>query len=378
MKVLIVGAGVAGMTAALSLHAAGVRTVRIVESAGAPCPVGGGLTLLPNAVRELAALGLFDAVAAAAVPVAELVLHNGNGDVIWREPRGQAAGHRWPQLGVHGDRLRTALTSAVRSRLGADAITTDARVTECIDATGARPRIRLTTSSWLDADVVIGADGGQSAVRARLYPAEGKPRSTGQIMLQGTAWRRPYLTGRSMVVAGDGRRGLVVYPITEHGGPPGKVLLNWVITQPADARGHGDWPFDWLDVPAMPRATANVVEYPVVHRYPLPRWSFGRLTLLGDAAHPMYPTDPNGATQAIVDARSLAYHLATYSDITEALARYDADRRPTLAAIHEVVTQHQPADIAASYPRISGADPRSCNTPSPYTVHTARPRQSVR
>ena len=405
MKILIAGAGIGGLTAALSLHAAGFADIRIVEAASELRPIGVGLNILPSAVRILAALGLGEQVADDAVATQELRLVSRYGKLIWAEPRGLAAGYRWPQLSVHRGHLQAVLVRAVHERLGRGAIVTNTSVVGCGQRSAADVKVLLRragsgSSEAAYADLVIGADGIRSAVRACLYPDEGSPPGNGMVIWRGTTWAEPYLTGGSMVVAGTDTDRIVLYPISRRPGGAG-ALINWVAGRPGandldDRRGwhervavsevldhFGDWRFDWLDIPAVIGAAGPVYRYPMVDREPLPRWTFGHVTLLGDAAHAMYPVGSNGATQAIVDASVLAGALADTGDISEALARYEAGRRPAMtrlqasnrnqgpeAAIsivhrraphgfenlHDVISPGELAAIPAGYAQIAGFD----------------------
>ncbi len=418
LDVLVVGAGIGGLTTALSLHAAGFTSVRVLEAAPGFRPLGVGLNILPNAIRELTELGLFDRLLARAVPTAEFVLYHRSGGRIWREPRGVAAGFRWPQLSIHRGHLQSVLADAVRERIGVDALRTDARVLGVDGVDSDRVRVTLGSAGTgettrVTADVVVGADGLHSAVRAGFYPDEGEPHTNGMVMWRGTTWGAPYLTGRSMIVVGDDRRKVVVYPIVPAERPGGPVLLNWVTGMPGHAlppggtseadrmaevlRQFGDWSFPWLDIPAMMRSTEGVLEYPMQDRDPLPRWAFGRVVLLGDAAHPMYPVGSNGATQSIVDGRALAYRLATVADPVEALAAFEADRRPRMTevqranrrmgperaidvvhqrapdgfqAVQEVMSDDELAAISKDYSTVGGFVPEELNAQphSPYLV----------
>jgi 5-methylphenazine-1-carboxylate 1-monooxygenase len=419
MDIVIAGAGIGGLTAALSLHAARFEHVRILEAAPRVEPLGVGLNLLPNAVRELDELGLLDELVSRAVATRELVFYNRYGQLIWRETRGRAAGHQWPQLSIHRGQLHTTLAAAVTARIGRDAITTGQRVTGFTELPSGRIRVHTQRpdrqTGHVDADLLIGADGIGSAIRRTLYPHEGPPLWNGLIMWRGTAWTTPFLTGQSMIVAGDDIQRLVLYPIRHHRGVERPALVNWVFARPDPHSGHhcGDWTrtapitgilrhaqywhFDWLDIPAIIGATDTVFEYPMVDREPLPQWSFGTVTLLGDAAHPMYPAGSNGATQAIIDARILAHHLATTDDPREALYAYDRRRRLTLARIqtsnrtmgperaitlahqraphgfaniHDIISEQELAQIATDYATITGLDPDTSTTPS----RTARPQ----
>ncbi len=418
MDILIAGAGIGGLTAALSLHAAGFGAIRIIESAKELRPLGVGLNILPNAVRELSELGLLDALSARAILTRELAFYNRHGNLIWSEPRGRHAGHRWPQLSIHRGHLQGVLAAAVEARLGERAILTGARVNGFTEAPGGRLRVTLehrTTGATevVETDLLIGADGVRSSVRAALYPGEGEPPSNGLVMWRGTTWARPFLTGQSMIVAGDESRRVVLYPIVPGSMPEDPVLINWIAARPmaGDAQRRGDWSrsvahakvlehfgsfgFDWLDIPAVIRAAREVYEYPMVDRDPLPRWTFGRVTLLGDAAHAMYPMGSNGATQAIIDARALAYHLRTSTDVDEALAAYERDRRPVTTSvqinnrqegpevviklanqrapqgftrIEDVIPRRELMEISERYARAAGFDPETLNSRASYSV----------
>jgi 5-methylphenazine-1-carboxylate 1-monooxygenase len=357
-NVVIVGAGIGGLTAALSLHAAGIGAV-VLESARTIHPLGVGLNLLPHGARELIELGLGDDLAATAIPTAEHVYVDQFGNRIFAEPRGRDCGYDWPQYSLHRGELQMLLLSAVRERLGPDAVRTgtrldgfhqtpvDARAHVTDRATGAREEIT--------ADVLIGADGLHSTVRALLHPDDDPLLWSGLRMWRGiTEAKAPFLSGRSMVLATDKRGNqLVAYPISRRVADEGRALINWVCLVPVSEAGplgedlsenrvgrvedvlpyYADWSVDWLDVHGLLTGSTEILEYPMVDRDPLPSWGCGRVTLLGDAAHPMYPVGANGASQAILDARVLAYELATKDDPTTALAGYENARRETTAAV---------------------------------------------
>ncbi|TMR94819.1 flavin-dependent oxidoreductase [Nonomuraea basaltis] len=402
MRVVIAGAGIAGLTAALSLHAAGITDVVVRESVDEIQPLGVGINILPHAVRELAELGLGDRLAEIGVPTADLTFVNRYGQVIWSEPRGLNAGYKWPQYSIHRGRLQFMLLDAVRERLGPEAVVTGSPVTE-LDH---------------DADVLVGADGIRSGVRAALFPDEGAPLWSGEVLWRGTTYSKPFMTGRSMLMAGDDVQKVVVYPIAPPD-PDGNVLINWAIQRRAPEttpRGDwnrpvdigkfihhvADWRFDWLDVPKLISAAEAVYEYPMVDRDPLPYWSTEKVTLMGDAAHPMYPTGSNGAVQAIIDARVLAYALAT----GRGLDFYESRRRPVTSKIvlanrqdgPEVIlrTAHQRAprgfsdieevmplaereEIALHYKQMAGFVPEVLNERPSWSVraeeHTDAPSQ---
>ncbi|KUH37070.1 FAD-dependent monooxygenase [Streptomyces kanasensis] len=420
--ILVAGGGVAGLTTALALHAAGHGRVTVVEAAPGLRPLGAGLNLMPNAVRELDALGLLDRLEADAVRTRELRYYHRCGALIAREERGLRAGYRWPQLSVHRAHLQRVLADAVEERLGPGTLVTGARVTGVEQPPGgARPRVRIEHCSGgvrgvthLEPDVLVGADGIRSAVRSALHPDEGEPPWNGVLVWRGVSPMDAHRTAPFMLVAGDDRQKAVVYPMTEPSPRRPGVLVNWALAMPADAvdeRFLGDWnrpvpverfldhyagwEFGGVSVPEVLRAADGAYEYPMVDREPLGRWSHGRTTLVGDAAHAMYPTGSNGATQSIVDARALAHALGVHRDPVEALAAYDAHRRPAMtelqranrrlgpeAVIHlaherapggftdadAVVPPEERRAIAARYAATGAFDPEAVNRGTPYAV----------
>ncbi len=339
-EVLIVGAGIGGLTLALTLHEAGIPC-RVFESSPEIKPVGVGINVLPHAAKELCALGLRDVLLSSGIATAESAFFNRFGQLIYREPAGMAAGYDWPQVSIHRGTLQMLLLDAVRERLGPDAVATG------YQCTGVSQTDDAAVAHFADREAVSGAaaiacDGIHSAIRKQFYPDEGAPLYSGYNMWRGvTVWPR-YLTGGSMVRAGWLANGkMVIYPIRDL--PDGRQLINWVaeIETPQhldrDWNRSGrledflpafaDWHFDWLDVPALIQASEMVLEFPMVDQDPLPRWTYGRVTLLGDAAHPMVPRGSNGAGQAIQDCRALADCLKA-ADVPEALTRYEALRLP--------------------------------------------------
>ncbi|KAB8161302.1 FAD-binding protein [Streptomyces sp. 3MP-14] len=364
MNVLVVGAGIGGLTLALELHQAGIPC-RVLEAVPRLAPIGAGVNLLPHAVRVLDRLGVADRLAAAGVETAESVFFNRFGQLCYREPLGRRAGYDHPQLSLHRGDVQLGLLAAVEERLGPDAVQLGRRVVSFTDdgervtvtvedaATGAR-----STDS---ATVVIACDGIHSAVRAQLYPEEGEPRYSGVTMWRGVTPWRPFLSGASMVRAGWLASGkMVIYPVRNDVNEAGDQLVNWVaeVERPRDTTRDwtragrlddfldvfADWHFDWLDVPALIRGAESVLEYPMVDQDPLPRWTFGGVTLLGDAAHPMVPRGSNGAGQAILDAHALRTALAgTPGDPRRALLAYEAERLPATTRV--VMTNRvQPPD----------------------------------
>lgn len=365
MPIAIMGAGVGGLTTALSLHAAGREDVVVLEAAREIRDVGVGINLPPHAVRELSELGLGDALKRVGVPTKELAYYDRTGQLIWAEPRGLEAGYKWPQYSIHRGTLQRLLVDAVTQRLGPASIRTGQRVTGVTsDGKDGKPvidAIDLATERPVShtADVVVAADGIRSTVRDSLYGATTPLASNGWVMYRGTTTAAPFLTGRSMVIIGDETQRVVVYPIA-----PG--LINWLLVRPRDNAADdvelGNWNvsaapsvvasfaqdqrFDWLDVHHLIASSTEAYEYPMADIDPLPRWVFGRCALLGDSAHAMYPFGSNGASQAILDARVLAYEIATASNIDSALRAYETHRRPIATEV-QFANRRQAGDVMA-------------------------------
>lgn len=356
MKIVIAGGGIGGLTAGLALHAHG-HEVTVLESARDPKPLGVGINLLPHAVAVLDELGLLPALRAMAVETSALVFANRHGQAIHRDPRGLAGGYSHPQFSIHRGELQMLLWREASARM---AVLSGQRVTGVRDE-GDQAIAQIETAQGpreLAADLVVGADGIHSALRRRIAPDEGAPCWRGVMMWRGTSWAQPFLDGRTMVQAGHSRAKFVVYPI---GAPraDGLQLINWIadrrvrepepgLTAPDRADWSrpgqladllptfGTWRFEWLDVPGLITRAEQMLEWPMVDRDPLPRWRLGRSTLLGDAAHPMFPIGSNGATQAILDAKALADALSSHADLDAALAAYEDERRPMCARIVEM------------------------------------------
>jgi 2-polyprenyl-6-methoxyphenol hydroxylase-like FAD-dependent oxidoreductase len=353
MNVTIIGAGIGGLTTALFLHQQGHR-VRVYESVAEIRELGVGINLLPHAVRELEKLDLRDQVADGGVLTRELLYFNKLGQRIWQEPRGIDAGYKWPQVSIHRGRLQRILLDAVHERLGADSVVTGHRLSAVkADSSGVMATFEMAAPSRatvdVRADLAVAADGIHSVARRQCYPDEGIPIYSGSMHWRGTTMTQPFLSGRSMFMAGHSAVKFVAYPITRPDAN-GRVQVNWIaeLKRPTPLNredwnrpGHledflpqfGSWRFDWLDVAGLIRGCEQVLEYPMCDRDPIPQWTFGRCTLLGDSAHPMYPIGSNGASQAIRDASALADALARHADIGAALAAYEDARRPATAAI---------------------------------------------
>lgn len=375
-RVVIVGGGIGGLTAALELERVGVRSI-VAEAVHDFAPVGVGITILPHAAEVLGYLGLENALAAGSVLTRHSAFYNRFGQLVYREPAGRAAGHSSPQYSIHRGYLHDVLRRAVLERLGDDALLEGHRVETVVEEDD---YVVAKVSRWdgattsLRGEVVLGADGIHSAVRHQLFPEEGAARYTGITMWRGTTLWPAFLDGATMIRAGCIETGqLVAYPLTGDVNGSGRQLVNWVVevaTPQRSAEGWNvegrvedfieifeDWHFDWLDVPAMLRAAERVLTYPMVDREPLERWTFGRVTLLGDAAHPMVPRGSNGAGQTILDAHCLAECVAGNSDIGEALGRYEARRRPATSALVEANHVASPDAILSRVHERSGGQP---------------------
>jgi len=345
-EIIIVGAGIGGLTLGLALHQAGIAC-RIYESVPDVKAIGVGINLLPHATKELAALGLEDALARVAVKTRDSTFFNRFGQLIYQEPLGRAAGYEHPQFSIHRGDLQMILLEEFRSRAGGDRIVTNSH---CVGVAQDEAGVTVTFSDGpggknrfaVRGRVAIACDGINSAVRKQFFPGEGEPRYSGVNMWRGVTRWKPMLSGASMVRAGWLSHGkMVIYPIRD-ADTDGLQLINWVaeIETPNYRKrdwnragsiedfigAFADWHFDWLDVPAFVRAADLVLEFPMVDQDPLPRWSFGRVTLLGDAAHPMVPRGSNGAGQAILDVRALTTALREHADPVAALAAYEAQR----------------------------------------------------
>ncbi|WP_421932773.1 flavin-dependent oxidoreductase [Phenylobacterium sp.] len=412
MRVVIVGAGIGGLTLALSLHAAGIET-EVYEAAPEILPLGVGINVLPHAVRELTDLGLADRLADNGVATEALMYANRFGQEIWREPRGRLAGYNWPQYSIHRGVLQLLLFNAVRERLGKGAVRLDHEATGVEtgeDGATVRFRSRTTGADLPSAhgDVVVAADGIHSALRAQFYPDEGPPIWNRRVLWRGVTEGAPFLGGATMVMAGHQDMKFVCYPIDPKAKGRGSSTINWIAElrfpetvewRREDWNRKGEladflprfetWDFGWLDVPDIIRGASQVYEYPLVDRDPVQRWTFGRTTLLGDAAHPMYPIGSNGASQAILDARTLAYELATRDEVDGALAAYEGARRPATSRIvlsnrgngpeqvmqmaeerapkgfshvHDVISREELEATAGEYKKLAGFDREALNS----------------
>ena len=352
--VIIVGAGIGGLTLALALHRVGIAA-RVYEAAAEIKPIGVGVNLLPHATRELSRLGLEAELASVAVATREAVFFNRFGQLIYREPLGKSAGYDWPQFSIHRGDLQQVLLAALRQRIGEERIYLG---WNCVDFAQDSAAVTVRFRSATDGaelptqrgSVLVGCDGLHSVIRRQLHPAEGEPLYSGVNMWRGVTRWPAILSGASMIRAGWLAGGkMVIYPIRSRIDDQGRQLVNWVaeIETPRHPdrdwnrvgrledfiAAFEDWRFDWLDVPRFVRAADAILEFPMIDQDPLPWWSERRVTLLGDAAHPMVPRGSNGAGQAILDARALADCLAAGNDPVVALKAYEERRLEATANV---------------------------------------------
>jgi 2-polyprenyl-6-methoxyphenol hydroxylase-like FAD-dependent oxidoreductase len=376
MRIAVVGGGIGGLALALSLHRVGIAC-DVYEAVPEVREVGVGITLLPHAMRELALLGLQAPLEQAGIENLESVFFNRWGQFIYRERRGRHAGYALPEIGLPRGKLHGILHRAALERLGADRIHLGHRCTG-VEQGSAQVTLHFQGTDGaplpaVAADIVVACDGVNSAVRRTFYPGE-------QLAFGGiNTWRgvtvhAPILTGKSYLRVGSIDTGkMVIYPIADDVDGKGNQLVNWVAEirrpgspmndwnqpgRPADFIDiFRDWRFDWLDVPALIEGAVSIFEYPMVDRDPVPRWTFGRVTLLGDAAHPMYPRGSNGSAQALIDARVLAELLAASPDPLAALQEYERQRLPVTARIVETNRMVPPDAIIMKVDELTGGRP---------------------
>jgi 2-polyprenyl-6-methoxyphenol hydroxylase-like FAD-dependent oxidoreductase len=354
MKVVIAGAGIGGLTLGLMLHQRGIE-VELYEAVAEIKPLGVGINLLPHASQQLCQLGLEQCLAEKGIETSALAYFNKFGQPIWREPRGRAAGYDYPQFSIHRGELQMTLLEKAVERLGADRVHAGHAFRSLTQTNG---KVLATFerradggTAEVEADVLVGADGIHSTVRRFFYPSGDQPRFSGRMLWRAVTEGEPYLDGRSMFMAGYQDQKFVAYPISEPLRRRGRSLINWIaelrvpngalpntdwnrkVDKSVFSDSFRDWKWDWIDIPALIDGAQDIYEFPLVDRDPLPRWSFEHATLLGDAAHPMYPIGSNGSAQAILDARYLADCLANEPSIAYALREYEAERLPRTTGI---------------------------------------------
>lgn len=364
-EILIVGAGIAGLTLGLCLHEKGIPC-RIYEKAPEISPLGVGINVLPHATRVLHALGLGPALDAVAISTQEAAFFNRFGQLIYTDPLGTAAGYATPQYSVHRGDLQQVLADAFVKRAGGDCLVTGAT---CVGAESEGDGVTLSLQDVGGNSLTpergraaVACDGIHSVLRKQLHPDEGPPRYSGFNMWRGVTRWRPILTGATMIRAGWLETGkVVIYPIRDNVDREGRQLVNWVaevsrplLKQPRDWNKPGrigdfigeyaDWHFDWLDVPAFFRASEVILDFPMVDQDPLPFWTQGPITLMGDAAHPMVPRGSNGAGQAILDAECLSVLLAGEAEPETAFKAYEAERLEATAKV-VLINRVAPPDI---------------------------------
>ena len=345
MTVIVAGGGIAGMTMALTCHQLELPVI-VHESVKTIEPLGVGINLQPNAVRELFELGLETDLAEIGIQAKEWALVGKNGNDVWSEPRGLDAGYRWPQYSVHRGHLQMMLYQQVLKRLGPKAVISDSRLkgynndndhvlAHFVDSDGKEQKV--------EGSILVGADGLHSSARAQMHPNDGPPKWGGAVMWRGTTQAKPIRTGASFVLLGKLEQRFVCYPISQPDPITGKAIINWIAELTYDTSkewGHSDWntqvpvekfinhfsdwSYEWLDVPQLIREASAVYEYPMVDRDPLTTWVDGRCVLVGDAAHVMYPVGSNGASQAIVDTRVLGSAFVKHGLDQTALLHYES------------------------------------------------------
>lgn len=393
MKIAIAGAGIGGLTAALCLHEKGFE-IRIFEAVDTLQPLGVGINIMPHASGVLHGLGLGDALDDIGIRTRAIEYRTRFGHLIQSDPRCVEAGFEYPQYSIHRGELQFLLIDEVYARIGRDAIVTGKSVEGFTqDERGARAV--FAEGDAFGCDLLIGADGFRSKIRQQLHPDEGPAHYEGTMMWRGANLQSPFNDGRTMFIAGDHDVKFVCYPISSRAARDGKALINWVAEVRHDqprAAEDADWTREGardfiaeyldfqmadIDIPDLLKNTQKITQYPMIDRDPLPWWTKGRVTLLGDAAHPMYPMGANGASQAIIDGQVLADSLSKQPG-PEGLAAYEAVRRPVTANVvlnNRKSGPEQVLDIAAA--RIKGPQDRIEDLISPAELEevAARYRQ---
>ena len=371
MNVAIIGGGICGLSLALNLKQRGIAC-RVYERAPEIKPLGVGITLLPHAMREFSALGLGPELLAAGIENRESAFFNRFGQLIYKEPRGKFAGYGVPEVGIHRGRLHVVLYEAACKQLGADAILLDH---DCIgvDQDDAGATVHFNKRDDVHADVVIACDGINSAIRKQFYPND-KVAFAGINTWRGVTRRKPIFDGRTYMRVGSILTGkIVIYPIVDNIDAQGNQLINWMAEIKRDSFEQNDWNkpgdladffplyeswrFPWLDVAQMIRDADQILEYPMVDKDPIARWTFDRVTLAGDAAHPMYPRGSNGGAQAAIDARTLADLLTFGHEPREALKAYEAARAGPAAKVVRTNREHPPDFINIKVEELVGDRP---------------------
>jgi 2-polyprenyl-6-methoxyphenol hydroxylase-like FAD-dependent oxidoreductase len=344
-KVIIAGGGIGGLTLALTLHQIGVPFL-VLETSHTMRPLGVGINIQPNAVRELFELGLTSEVLGTiGVPAKEWALVGLNGREVYSEKRGLDAGYNWPQFAAHRGELLMLLYRTLIERAGAESVMLDARVDKYLKRPSGEVDVSVRGSDGsrfqISGRLLIGADGIHSAVRAQMHPDQPPIHWGGAIMWRGTVRAKPLRTESSFIGLGTHQHRMVIYPISKPAAD-GTVLTNWIAELTVDrnegwlgnnwfkevpiesfAHHFESFRYDWLDVPTMLNKSECGYMNPMIDRDPVATWVDGPVALMGDAAHAMYPTGSNGASQAIVDARVIGAAILTRGLTPDALKLYD-------------------------------------------------------
>jgi len=357
MTVIVAGGGIAGLTMALTCHEIGVD-VKVFEAVEELLPLGVGINLQPNAVRELIQLGLESDLREIGIEAEEWALFFYGAHSIWTESRGTLAGYNWPQFSVHRGQFQMKLLQAVRDRLGEGSVVTNARLARFenkADGVTAHFTNSAGQSFSVDGDALIGADGINSNVRAQMYPDQPDVNWNGAIMWRGVSRAAPPRTKNSFLMVGGMKQRFICYPV-EPLDENGETLLNWIAelrpesasVDKSDWNKKADpdvflgefleWKFDWLDVPDIVGRTSDIWEYPMVDRDPVDRWVDGRVALIGDAAHAMFPHGSGGASQGIVDTRVMGSCLQQHKRIEDAFQTYESR---LLEPVNELVRRNR-------------------------------------
>jgi len=376
INIAIVGGGIAGLSFALGLHHRGIDC-DVFESVSEVKEIGVGITLLPHGMRELAELGLQDALEAAGIENLESVFYTQHGQYVYKEPRGRHAGYALPEIGIHRGKLHRILFEAAVNRLGSDKVHTGMRCSGFVQNSDGVQLDFLNTHTntivSLEAQIAVACDGVNSVIRKQMHPDDALC-FAGINTWRGVTVHPPILTGKSYLRIGTVEVGkMVIYPIIDNVDGKGNQLVNWVAelqkpnavmndwNRPGDpavcAEIFKNWTFDFLNVPELILKADKVFEYPMVDKNALPFWTQGRVTLMGDAAHPMYPRGSNGSAQALIDARTLADQLSQHVDPKEALKSYEALRLAPTAKVVETNRNVPPDFIIMKAEELSGGKP---------------------
>lgn len=375
-RIAVIGGGVAGLGLALSLQQRGIAC-EVFEAATQIRELGVGITLLPHAMRELANLGVQSKLEAAGIENLESVFFNRHGQFIYKELRGRHGGSPFPEIGIHRGKLHRILYEETLSQIGPARMHLDHRCVgveqdeqgvtiHFVDAAGSsRPSVR--------ADIVVACDGVNSSIRRQFYPDE-KLAFAGINTWRGVTVQRPILSGKSYMRVGSIHTGkMVIYPIVNNVDGQGSQLINWMAEIQRESESMNDWnrpgrredfeaifanwKFNWLDVPALIANSQQILEYPMVDKDPVAQWTFGRVTFMGDAAHPMYPRDSNGSAQGLIDARTLAQLLATSAEPRAALEAYQQARLEPTARVVRTNRSTPPDFINIKVDELTGGKP---------------------